>query len=233
MISVVIPALNEEKYIGGCLWSIRNQNYSKDYEIVVMDNGSDDRTQEIAEKYCDKLFVEPDLSLPELRNKGIKLAEGEIIAQTDADCLADKNWLKEVEKSLKNNVLVTGPVTPMKNTKLYEIFLYLYNTWLKVSMNTFNFSHASAGNCAFYRDAALSIGGFKDSFPSDGKFGLDIRKKGPLYFNPDMLIFTSMRRFRNDSFSKTIWELIISHIKLRWGQEREFEKSYYWRESKE
>ncbi len=231
MISVVIPALNEEENIGDCLWSLKNQNYSKDYEIIVMDNGSEDNTKEIAEKHCDKLFVEPDLSLPELRNEGIRRAKGEIIAQTDSDCLVDKNWLKEAEKSLKTNILVTGPVIPLENTKLYEVLLYLYNTWLRISMNVFTFSHASAGNVAFYRDAALSVGGFKDSFPSDGKFGIDMRKQGRIYFDPKMLVFASMRRFREDSFSKTVWELLLSHVRLRYGEEKDFDKSYYWREN--
>lgn len=231
MISVVIPALNEQELIGECLRSLKNQDYSKEYEIIVMDNGSEDRTPEIAENYCDKLFIEPDLSLYELRNKGILKAEGEIVAQTDADCIASENWLKEIEKGLKNSILVTGPVLPYEDSGFYRVFLFLYNSLLRVSMNVFYFSHASAGNCAFYKEAALEVGGFKDSFPSDGKFGVDMRKVGGLFFNPDMLVFTSIRRFRNDSFSKSVWELLISHLKLRWGGEKEFEKSYYWSEN--
>lgn len=232
MISIVVPALNEEEFIEDCLQSLKNQDYSKEYEIIVMDNGSEDRTPEIAEEYCDKLFIESDLSLYELRNKGIREADGEIIVQTDADCIAPRNWLKESEKGLENSILVTGPILPSEDSEFYRIFLLLYNTLLRLSMNVFHFSHASAGNCAFYKEAALDVGGFRDSFPSDGKFGVDMRMLGELYFNPDMLIFTSIRRFRNTSFSKTVWELLSSHLKLRWGEERDFEKSYYWRENK-
>ncbi|KXB08052.1 hypothetical protein AKJ56_01935 [candidate division MSBL1 archaeon SCGC-AAA382N08] len=228
MISVVIPALNEEDYIGNCLKSLIEQEYSKKYEIIVMDNGSEDRTREIAKKYCDRLFVEPDLELYELRNEGIRRAQGKIVAQTDADCIAPKNWLKEVERGLENSVLATGPVGPIEDSNLYGVLLNLFNNFLRVSMNLFNFSHASAGNCAFYRDLAISIGGFKDSFPSDGKFGVEMRGLGKLYFNPDMKVKTSMRRYKNESFSKTLYELAISHIKLRWGEEQEFEKSFYW-----
>jgi len=231
MISIVIPALNEEEFLEDCIWSIKNQNYSGEYEIIIMDNGSDDRTQEIAKEHADKLYVEPDMSLPELRNAGIKRAEGEIIASTDADCLMDENWLKEAEKSLKNgNVLVTGPITSIKNKELFQVLLYLYNIWLQISMNSLGFSHASAGNCAFYRKEALEIGGFKHFFPSDGKFGLDMSKKGSLRFNPDMLVFASMRRYEKDPIVNTSWELVLSHIRLRYGKKKEFHKSYYWRE---
>lgn len=230
MISIVIPALNEEEYIGDCLKSLTNQKYSKNYEIIVMDNGSEDKTRKIAKEYCDKLFVDPDLELYQLRNKGIKEAEGDIIAQTDADCIVSKNWLKEAENGLKDSVLVTGPIMPLEDTVTYEILLWLFNTFLRVSMNVFKFSHTSAGNCAFYRDPALSIGGFKDSFPSDGKFGVEMRNCGKLSYNPNMEVHTSMRRYKNQSFSKTIYELAISHLKLRWGEEQAFEKSFYWNE---
>ncbi len=230
MISIVIPALNEEEFLEDCIWSIRNQNYSGEYEIIVMDNGSDDRTQEIAREHADKLYIEPEMSLPELRNEGIRKSEGEIIASTDADCLMDENWLKEAEKSLKNgNVLVTGPITSIKDTELFQVLLYLYNIWLQISMNSLGFSHASAGNCAFYKKEALEIGGFKHFFPSDGKFGVDMRKRGNLRFNPDMLVFTSMRRYRKDPIVNTSWELVLSHIRLRYGEKKEFHKSYYWR----
>jgi len=231
MISVIIPALNEEIYIAKCLKSLKKQSYSKPYEIIVMDNGSTDRTREIAKKHCDRLFVEPDLELYELRNEGIKRARGDIIAQTDADCIVSKNWLKEAEKELKDSVLVTGPLMPIDNSKYYNLLLWIFNSSLRISMNMFQFSHASAGNCAFYKDLALSIGGFKDSFPSDGKFGVEMRKLGKLSFVPSMVVRTSMRRYKNQSFSKTLQELVISHLKLRWGEEQDFERSFYWTEN--
>jgi len=51
MISVVIPALNEEKYLPDCLKSLRNQDYTGTYEIIIADNGSTDNTVRIAQDF--------------------------------------------------------------------------------------------------------------------------------------------------------------------------------------
>ncbi|GAH04139.1 unnamed protein product, partial [marine sediment metagenome] len=60
--TVVIPALNEEEFIGDCLKSIRAQTVPPD-EIIVMDNGSTDKTVEIAQKYADRVIVMPDVGI--------------------------------------------------------------------------------------------------------------------------------------------------------------------------
>jgi glycosyltransferase involved in cell wall biosynthesis len=58
-ISVVVPALNEEKYVGKCLSSLRAQSYPRElYEIIVVDNASTDRTAEIARGFGVKVVYE-------------------------------------------------------------------------------------------------------------------------------------------------------------------------------
>lgn len=229
MFSVVIPALNEEKYIGTCLKSLRNQNYSGKYEIIVMDNGSTDKTVEIAEKYSDRLFIEPDCSLPNLRNKGIDLAKGDKIAMIDSDCQAKKNWLKEAEKSLKKSIMVTGSVEPIEDSFFYKFWFWLFSdVFLHYSVNYFGLSNSMGGNCAFFRDKAIEIDGFKDVFPSDGKFGFEMGRTGRLSHNTNMRIKTSARRYIEMSFSKLLFELISSHIKMRMGKEKDYSECYYW-----
>ena len=57
MISIVIPALNEEKLLSGCLESLRNQDYCDEYEIIVADNGSNDKTADIARSLGAKVIA--------------------------------------------------------------------------------------------------------------------------------------------------------------------------------
>ncbi len=71
IISVVIPAYNEENYIEACLKSLRNQKTNVPYEIVVCDNNSTDRTVEIAKKYADKVVYERRQGIGYARNKGV------------------------------------------------------------------------------------------------------------------------------------------------------------------
>lgn len=100
-ISVIIPVLNGELTIQRCLDSLLSQEYSLDcYEIIVVDNGSTDGTKEIILKINDKrisLFEELGVqSAYAARNLGILKAKGEILAFTDSDCVAQKDWLRKI-----------------------------------------------------------------------------------------------------------------------------------------
>lgn len=92
--SVVIPAFNEERDIEASLSSLVNQSYPRDrYEIIVVDNGSTDRTKEIALAYVDIIINKPDGNVGAVRNTGIASASGEVIICTDADCVVPPSWI--------------------------------------------------------------------------------------------------------------------------------------------
>ena len=93
-ITVVVPALNEEKVLGDCLEALAQQNYPKDaFDIIVVDNGSVDATAEIARDHGAKLLIEPRRSAYIARNRAIICSSGEYLAFTDADCKPDRDWL--------------------------------------------------------------------------------------------------------------------------------------------
>jgi glycosyltransferase involved in cell wall biosynthesis len=94
--SIVIPAKNEEAYLEHCLKSIREMDFPEEnYEIIVADNGSTDRTSEIGKLYDAKVL---DLSeaqtISAVRNAGASCAVGECLVFLDADCSVGKDWLK-------------------------------------------------------------------------------------------------------------------------------------------
>ena len=125
MISVIVPVYNSEKTIKECIKSILNQTY-KDYDIIIVDNNSKDSTAKIIKKYPVKyLFYDKIQSSYAARNFGIENAKGEIIAFTDADCIADKNWLKDAMKHFKdkNIVCVGGNIKSTKPTNYIEEYL--------------------------------------------------------------------------------------------------------------
>jgi Glycosyltransferases involved in cell wall biogenesis len=114
VISVIIPALNEEDVIEYCLQSLENQNY-KNFEIIVVDGGSKDRTVEIAEKYA-RVIKQKSKTIGGARKEGTLAAKGDILAFTDADTIFDPNWLSSIEKSMKKFNAATGPVYFYENT---------------------------------------------------------------------------------------------------------------------
>ena len=89
-LSIIIPTYNEEEYLPKLLYSIKEQNF-KDYEIIVADAGSVDRTREIAESYDCKVI---DGGLPAVgRNNGAKIAEGDILLFLDSDVVLSAGYL--------------------------------------------------------------------------------------------------------------------------------------------
>src|SRR5215472_2313122 len=92
-VSVVVCAYNAERTIEPCLASLAVLNYP-DYEVIVVNDGSRDRTLEIAEGFgfC-RIISQPNKGLSVARNVGAEAASGEIVAYTDSDCVADPDWL--------------------------------------------------------------------------------------------------------------------------------------------
>lgn len=88
-ISIVIPAHNQERYIGRCLRSVLNQTYARDdYEIIVIDDASTDRTAYALELFESEIVLirnEEQLGLPGSLNKGIRKARGRYIIRLDGD----------------------------------------------------------------------------------------------------------------------------------------------------
>ncbi|MBZ0333688.1 glycosyltransferase [Marinobacter sp. AL4B] len=94
-VSILIPAFNEDKNISRCILSIDEQDYPKErYEVIVMDNGSTDRTTKIATELGVTVIDASGLLIGGVRNAGAKVAKGDILAYIDADCLAPKNWIQ-------------------------------------------------------------------------------------------------------------------------------------------
>jgi len=107
LISVIIPALNEEKVIGQCLGCLVQQKIHKDqFEVIVVDNGSVDRTLEIARGFGGSLNLrilqKPSSHISALRNLGASSAKGEFLAFLDADCLASEEWLSRAIELLRS-----------------------------------------------------------------------------------------------------------------------------------
>lgn len=100
LISIIIPAFNEEKTIGECLKSLKNQSY-KQVEIIVVDDGSSDSTRNIVKGFPDiKLLTQSHKGPGQARNLGASGAKGEILVFVDADMTFDKNFIKDLVKPI-------------------------------------------------------------------------------------------------------------------------------------
>jgi glycosyltransferase involved in cell wall biosynthesis len=109
-ISVIVPALNEAARIEDCLRALKQQDYPQDrYEIIVVDNGSVDDTPAIAKRHQVQVLHENRRSAYFARNTAIKQSQGDYLAFTDADCVADRSWLTSfVDAAERSPELIAG-----------------------------------------------------------------------------------------------------------------------------
>ncbi len=186
-VSVLIPAYNEEKNIANAIKSILDQTYKGDIEIIVLDDGSTDKTPEIAKKYpvrYIKLGNKPNGKTNAI-NKGIKIAKHDFICILDADSYLDKDALKEMMPEFQNKKV--GAVIPIvrvhKPNKILE-YLQLIEYTLSMSIrkiisnvNSLFITHGVG--CTFRKSALFEVGLFETkTLTEDLNIGLKLVKKG-------------------------------------------------------
>jgi len=216
LISVVIPAFNEEKYIKFCLLSLRNQS-ADGHEVIVVDGGSTDRTVSIAEEFADRVIVEAVTPVGAARNLGAKYAKGDIVAFMDADTIASRGWINAIRDSTNKNgvVGVTGPTLPIGGSDLDRLLYRVCTDHIQRFLIVLKLPHVPGFNCAYRKDALLSVGGFDESRVTheDMLLSMDLKEIGRITYNPEMLAFTSLRRVDRYGYDRIV-PLYVSNFFL-------------------
>jgi len=221
MISVVIPTLNEEKFLPDCLESLKNQDCEGEYEIIVVDNGSTDKTANIARNFGAKVIIcSEKKGVSYARQVGAEAACGDIIAQADADTVYPRDWLKRIAdhfSSSQETVAVAGRFIYMNppSWAKFEYFLRDYANRLTAAL----FGRpllVSGATFAFRRRAFLNVGGYKNTSYSPDQYGISSRlsKMGQVSYDRNLCVLTSPRSVRKPFFLCTMEALV--HIG-RWG----------------
>jgi glycosyltransferase involved in cell wall biosynthesis len=112
LVSFIIPVVNGEKDIRCCLTSIRDQNFApQGYEVLVVDNGSTDRTPQVIRELGYDLEIIPGITVAGLRNHGVRLARGDCLAFVDSDVSLSSDWLQQRLSVLSDKAVVAigGP----------------------------------------------------------------------------------------------------------------------------
>jgi len=205
-ISVVVAARNEENSIENCLQSLLRQTYpANKYEIIIVDDGSSDRTASIIKYFSERFNIIRLLSLsqdhaqktgqkPAALAKGIAQANGEIILTTDADCMVPPRWIEIMANHFEEDVVfVAGPVLERdSNTffaKLEQLeFLGLITTAAGL-IGSGRPIICNGANLAYQKDAFTSAGGFSETNSSNDDESLMNqivhRKIGKVVFAPE------------------------------------------------
>jgi len=170
-VSVVVCAYNAERTMESCLASLEHLNYP-DYEVIVVNDGSKDRTLEIAEKYgyC-RIISQENKGLSVARNVGAEAATGEIVAYTDSDCVADPDWLAYLVAKMENSDLVAcgGPNFPPPEESLVPAAVAVSPGGpTHVLLSDDVAEHIAGCNMAFRRSVLMQLGGFDPVYRAAG-----------------------------------------------------------------
>ena len=186
-ISVVIPALNEEEGIDRCLRSIRRQDLQT--ELILIDNGSVDRTPEIAREQCDSVLVRPGFSLAEMRDLGARESSGDIVVTTDADCEAPPHWLRELTRPFSDPkvVAVGGAFRPLNRNQLSRFYCWM-SALVQGTLHLFQ-----GANMAYRRDVYTKSKGYASAKRAeDWNLSWNLRKYGKTKFIRKAYTFTEI-----------------------------------------
>ena len=174
--SIIIPAKNEERNIDRCLQSILSIDWPRDdFEILVIDNGSSDRTAAIAESFGARVYVQPGATIAGLRNFGAEQAQGSVLVFMDADCTVASTWLQEAARYLDRQEVVgfgNPPIVP-------ELSTWVQRAWFPVRQKagTGDTTWLESMNMFVRREIFVQVGGFNKDLITCEDYDLSLRLK--------------------------------------------------------
>ncbi len=205
-ISVIIPARNESRNIGACLESILAQKYPHElYEIIVVDDHSEDNTVEVVHEYTDKnvrcISLADHLYIGQQVNAykkaaiaaGISNSNGALIVTTDADCVVPNAWLMHIAAcfEIENPSMIVAPVIYYSNHSILQLFQlidFMSMQGITAAAHKLHLGNMSNGaNLAFRKSAYEFIGGYE---------GMEHLASGD-----DYLLMTKINKFYPGSIS--------------------------------
>jgi len=218
---VIIPTLNEEKYIISILQSLAEQTY-KDFELIIKDGLSTDNTVNIANEYADLVISKKDVSIGDARNQGARYAKGDVLVFMDADTTLDKNALKLIAEdfNLYDIVLLLPKFGPRgedmrflpRIKKQVSRFLVGFENYWRKYVDKF-----CGGMCMPVDSSTFKrIGGFDRRLrcSEDIEISYRLRKIGRVLNDYRVKAYFSIRRFILSGYIRTLRNYGLNTLKM-------------------
>lgn len=231
-ISVIIPARNEEEYIGQLLEALQEQTYPAAlFEVIVVDDHSTDRTSGIVQQYSGvKLIQLKDDAINSYKKKaietGIAAATGKLMVTTDADCLPSPNWLKSVAafKEEKKSALIAAPVVINCNSSVVQVFQAIDFMVLQgitgAAVHKKKMSMCNGANLAYERKIFNEVNGFSGiDHIASGDDMLLMHKVWKQY--PDKVHYLKSKEAIVSTQPMKTWKAFFNQ-RIRWASKAKF-----------
>lgn len=223
-LAFVIPAYNEQALIGRCLESvlkeIKRVGVENEVEVVVVNNASTDRTQEIAESYGVRVVFEGNKGLVNARHGGFEATSAELVANIDSDTVLPEGWLSTVFDEFERHpdlVALSGPYIyydlSVWNRFLVRLFYYLSYGFYRVAQAFKIGSMIQGGNFVIRRSAWLKAGGYDrtiDFYGEDTDVAVRMSRVGPVKWTFRLPMLTSGRRLEKEGVFRTAGTYVLN-----------------------
>lgn len=211
--SFIIPAKNEEGYIGECLESIKKQK-QKNYEIIVVDSYSNDNTAKIASRYGAKVVFEKRKGPAAARNTGAEKAAGDILVFADADVCFDRDFIYRVGRLFSKDARIGGAIFRLET---YDAKSSSVKAAYKLANALVNLSNRlgivmTPGSCfVFEKGVFNAVGGFNHELLTneDHDIARRIAKERHVRYFPEITVYTSSRRVAK----RGIFRMVMTYAK--------------------
>lgn len=225
-VSVIIPAYNCEKTIALLVEALGQQETNLEYEVIVVDNGSNDRTREILDRYIEKypvpLYVTEQprgVTISAVRNHGVRCSHGRILAFIDSDCEPSRDWIQKGQESLKQlgeAALLAGGCCPPEN-----------GTWVERAWHSIRAGHKAGSvfvhGANFFISRVLfdEVGGFREDIETseDYDLGRRVAKNHKVISAPEFTVVhygeanTLFKKIKKERwYSRNLFETLSTNI---------------------
>ncbi|MCX6695331.1 MAG: glycosyltransferase [Candidatus Altiarchaeota archaeon] len=202
-LSMILPAHNEENVIEKSLLGGLNSDYPSEKEVIVVDDGSTDKTAEIVRRIMSsdgrvKLLTVSHGGKANAINTGLSQAKGEIVVVVDADSELDSKALLELVRPFSDERVgaVSGVIRARMNDNVlvwYQDLEYMMSSTWRLLCDKLDATYLLPGFTAFRRKALLDVGGFStDTLAEDFDIGLRVKKAGYRMVMSDAVMYTQV-----------------------------------------
>lgn len=219
--SIIIPTLNEEKFVGKLLGDLTKQKY-KDFEVLVVDSLSEDKTIDEVKKYNRIIPIAHIVQIKhrnvsKQRNKGAELAKGAFLVFLDADARIGGTFLTKLYSyiSIHKGLLFLPAFSSTKQDPQIAMAMDISNAFISLS-NKIGKPFSTGGSMILERNFFFTIGGFPEDVPlsEDHLLVLNAYKYGvsAKFLNPSIKVKFSLRRFNREGKLELLYKYIKSTL---------------------
>jgi len=219
--SIVIPARNAEATIEYTLEALVSQSIPRSfYEIIVVDDGSDDQTADRSRAYADTVIQQSHAGPAAARNRGVDASDGEIIVFTDSDCIPQENWLERLTEPFSDpDVVAVKGAYKTSQRGIVPRFAQIEFEERYTKLRRYDrIDFVDTYSAAVLRSAFIEIGGFDPRFPKadneDVDFSYKLAARGYLMkFIPEAIVHhrhpRSIGTYLRTKFKRAYWRAMV------------------------